>query len=180
MPLSSHEPENKMSKNAMAGAVTLCGVGLCMIGGAMLLQNGQQANAATAVSMPATAAAVTASAHTQAGGEPTVVWYGVSSPSLSNGNAIPGTVFRAWSDGTVEGRNFMPSSSGGGGFCGPYDQCGQWVIFASPTQGLKAASDSNADEKVDGADLGALLSAWGDAPRVPFPPSDCPLNLINP
>ena len=32
-----------MGKNAMAGAVTLFGVGLCMIGGAMMMQNGQQA-----------------------------------------------------------------------------------------------------------------------------------------
>ena len=37
-----------------------------------------------------------------------------------------------------------------------------------------------ADELVDGADLASVLSNWGDAPRVPFPPSDCPLNLINP
>ena len=34
-----------MSKNAMAGAVTLCGVGLCVIGGALVMQNGSQANA---------------------------------------------------------------------------------------------------------------------------------------
>jgi hypothetical protein len=37
-----------------------------------------------------------------------------------------------------------------------------------------------ADEEVDGSDLGMLLSNWGDAPRVPFPPSDCPLNFVNP
>jgi hypothetical protein len=29
-----------MSKNAMAGAVTLCGIGLCTIGGALLVQSG--------------------------------------------------------------------------------------------------------------------------------------------
>ena len=45
-----------MSKNAMAGAVTLCGVGLCMIGGALLMQSGGQAHAAGGV-MPAAAAA---------------------------------------------------------------------------------------------------------------------------
>jgi hypothetical protein len=177
MPLSSHEPENKMSKNAMAGAVTLCGVGLCMIGGAMLLQNGQQANAATAVSMPATAAAVTASAHTQAGGEPTVVWYGVS-PGVESG--LYDRVYRAWSDGTIEMKRVQPYASTDC-FGGPNLVCTSvWVLVASPTQGYRAASDANADEKVDGADLGMLLSNWGDAPRVPFPPSDCPLNLINP
>ena len=36
----------------MAGAVTLCRVGLNTIGGAMMMQNGHQANAATAVSVP--------------------------------------------------------------------------------------------------------------------------------
>jgi hypothetical protein len=35
-----------MSKHAMAGAVTLCGVGLCMIGGPLLMQYEQQAHAA--------------------------------------------------------------------------------------------------------------------------------------
>jgi hypothetical protein len=89
-----------MSKNAMAGAVTLWGVGPCLIGGAMLLQNGQHANAATAVSMPATATAVRAAASTQAGGEPTVMWYGASSPS----SGFSGVLFPSWSDGTVEGK----------------------------------------------------------------------------
>jgi hypothetical protein len=40
-----------MSKNAMAGAVTLCGVGLCMIGGALLMQSGGQAHAAGGVAL---------------------------------------------------------------------------------------------------------------------------------
>ncbi len=31
-----------MSRNAMAGAVTLCGVGLCMIGGALMMQGGRR------------------------------------------------------------------------------------------------------------------------------------------
>ncbi len=167
-----------MSKNAMAGAVTLCGVGLCMIGGAMLLQNGQQANAATAVSMPATAAAVTAAASTQAGGEPTVVWYGVADAGATGNNYGLDRLYRAWSDGTIEVRlisNFVSPQ----GVCYSNPQCG-WIVISSPNEGFRAASDANADEKVDGADLGMLLSNWGDAPRVPFPPSDCPLNLTNP
>jgi hypothetical protein len=175
--LPPHE-ENTMSKNAMAGAVTLCGVGLCMIGGAMMMQNGQQANAATAVSMPATAAAVTAAASTQAGGEPTVVWYGVADAGATGTNQGLDRLYRAWSDGTIEVRlvyNYVTS----GGTCVSAPQCG-WTVISSPTEGFRATSDANADEKVDGADLGMLLSNWGDAPRVPFPPSDCPLNLINP
>jgi hypothetical protein len=172
-----------MSKNAMAGAVALCGVGLCMIGGAMLLQNGQQANAATAVSMPATAAAVTVAASTQAGGEPTVVWYGVAAMGYSWTASSCGSpcatervvaVTRAWSDGRIEMRTVTI------GPCGGISCTSPWETVSAMTQGYKATADSNADEKVDGADLAAVLSNWGDAPRVPFPPSDCPLNLINP
>lgn len=158
-----------MSKNAMAGAVTLCGVGLCMIGGALLMQNGQQAQAA-AGSMPA-AAAVAATANAQAG--PTVVWYQTTSQRDGIHN-----LFRAWSDGTIEMRRvFEPISLD----CGSPVFCtSPWLLISSPNNGFKAAADINADEKVDGADLASVLGNWGDAPRVPFPPSDCPLNLINP
>ena len=156
-----------MSKDAMAGAVTLCGVGLCMIGGALLMQNGQQAHAA---GVPAAAAMVASAANAQAC--PTVVWYGLTSQAYSEtGYAL---LLRAWSDGTVEGR-----------VCLFYRQCEinscqAWHVISSPNQGFKAAADINADELVNGVDLASLLSNWGDAPRVPFPPSDCPLNLINP
>ena len=173
-----------MSKNAMAGAVTLCGVGLCMIGGAMLMQNSQQAHAAVG-SMPAAAAAVAATANAQAGGEPTVVWYGVASTGTSwssNGSAANNTVerfvvvARAWSDGRVEAKTLYAGPCGIAE-CNP---SAGWQTVSTPTQGYRAFADINADELVDGADLASVLSNWGDAPRVPFPPSDCPLNLINP
>jgi hypothetical protein len=45
-----------MSKNAMAGAVTLCGVGLCMVGAAQLLQLGREAHASVGAT-PAVASA---------------------------------------------------------------------------------------------------------------------------
>ena len=177
-----------MSKNAMAGAVTLCGVGLCMIGGALLMQNGQQAHAAVG-SMPAAAAAVAATANAQAG--PTVVWYGVSDakghPLWPN---LEGKVFvRAWSDGTLEARVLyvsMPNvdtcvaNPGSSPWLEPPYCGGGWKVISSSTEGFKATADINADELIDGADLASVLSNWGDAPRVPFPPSDCPLNLINP
>ena len=54
-----------MSKNAMAGAVTLCGVGLCMIAGAMMMQSGNHANAAGAMNAPAVATSVAAAAAAQ-------------------------------------------------------------------------------------------------------------------
>jgi hypothetical protein len=169
-----------MSKNAMAGAVTLCGVGLCMIGGAMLMQSGGQAHAAPS-SLPAAAAAVSSIASAQAGGEPTVVWYGMAADAV--GNKLD-RLYRAWSDGTIEMKHvwFDWDSSSASMVCQTtYVQCtSPWIVISSPNQGFKAAADINADELVDGADLASVLSNWGDAPRVPFPPSDCPLNLINP
>jgi len=178
-----------MSKNAMAGAVTLCGVGLCMIGGALLMQSGQQAHAA-ASSMPAAAAAVAATANAQAG--PTVVWYGIGSDTTQSGSTIGSSstsmvdrIYRAWSDGTVEMRRvaFKRDDPATGYFtpCANGITCvSPWIVISSPNAGFKAAADINADELVDGADLASVLGNWGDAPRVPFPPSDCPLNLINP
>ena len=40
-----------------------------------------------------------------------------------------------------------------------------WIVISSPTQGFKAAAESNADEKVDVQDLTTILANWGDAPR---------------
>jgi hypothetical protein len=54
------------------------------------------------------------------------------------------------------------------------------MLISDSNQGFNAASDINFDEKVDGADLGTLLADWGNAPRQNIPPSDCPLNLVNP
>jgi hypothetical protein len=166
-----------MSKNAMAGAVTLCGVGLCMIGGAALLPSGPAAHAAV-VTTSAAAAAIASTAATQAG--PTIVWYGTYGGNY--GQYIGGALLRAWSDGTVEMKKievFLASS--GGNPCSSSTPCSSpWIVISSPTQGFRAAADINADELIDGADLASILGNWGDAPRVPFPSSDCPLNLINP
>lgn len=176
----------------MAGAVTLCGVGLCMIGGALMMQGGAQAHAGVAV-MPSGALAVAGAVNAQAGGEPTVVWYGVGSdPSTyQRFSGPPGVsttlmcdrIYRAWSDGTVEMKrvgygNFSdiwPDLCGSGHAC-----TSPWIVISSPTDGFRSAADINADEMVDGADLAMMLGSWGDASRVPFPPSDCPLNLMNP
>ena len=164
-----------MSKNAMAGAVTLCGVGLCVIGAALMMQNGNSAHASGGMPL----AAVAAVAHAQAGA--TVVWYG------SEQIGPPGTLstqtttifYRAWSDGRVEYllRQWY------GNTCELTAVCSVspgWKVLVDPSQGYRAAADINADELVNGADLASILGNWGDAPRVPFPPSDCPLNLINP
>jgi hypothetical protein len=57
---------------------------------------------------------------------------------------------------------------------------GTWITISDPAQGYTYRSDINFDERVDGADLAQLLADFGDAPRQDIPPSDCPLNLINP
>ncbi len=163
-----------MSKNAMAGAVTLCGVGLCMIGGAMLMQNGAHAYANSVVGALPAAAAIASTASAQAGGEPTIVWYDTTSHSYDIHS-----LWRAWSDGTVEFR-VIRSAPPASCATDPAPCWSPWQTVASPNEGFKAAADINADEKVDGADLTMILGNWGDAPRVPFPPSDCPLNLVNP
>jgi hypothetical protein len=168
-----------MSKNAMAGAVTLCGVGLCMIGGALLMQSGGQAHAAGGV-MPA-ATALASAANAQAG--PTVVWYGSDQAGMGGSSATWTIFYRAWSDGKVEYivRSPPVTDFGACGELRTLSGCtGEWRTLVDPSQGYRAAADINADELVDGADLASVLGNWGDAPRVPFPPSDCPLNLINP
>ena len=182
-----------MSKNAMAGAVTLCGVGLCMIGGALMMQSGSAAHA-TAEMPLATTAAIASATHAQAGA--TVVWYGVGNSAVFGGRcgntevSEEYTIYRAWSDGRFEMRTAVRTLIATTYTCNPMApdlRCADapvclspWITLSSPTEGFKAAADLNADELVDAVDLASILSNWGDAPRVPFPPSDCPLNLINP
>jgi hypothetical protein len=158
-----------MSKNAMAGAVTLCGVGLCMIGGALLMQNGQQAHAA-AGSMPAAAAAVAAAASAQAG--PTVVWMD-SDWSSTWGTQV---LTRLWSDGRMERRTLNIGSPGAS--CGHdlMDLCSlDWVEIPPPPggNGFACRTDINGDRKVDGSDLSLVLNAWGQeggcTPEATYP-----------
>lgn len=170
-----------MIRSAVAGAITLCGIGLCMIGGASLLERATPAHAASG-STSSALTALAGMANAQAG--PTVVWYGVGSDTSRAGccdSSMIDRVYRAWSDGTVEMKRvyFAPNSPNDCG--GSTVNCaGPWIVISSPTAGFKAAADINADESVDGADLTSVLSSWGAAPRVPFPPSNCPLDLINP
>lgn len=120
---------------------------------------------------------------------PTIVWYGSNAYywSWSQFRYQGTAIFRAWSDGTVEmkvARKQLFWDSGSGTVDSSCDATGlctsPWMTISSPTQGVAAASDSNFDERVDGADLGLLLTNWGEAQRVVIPPSDCPLNLVNP
>ena len=102
---------------------------------------------------------------------PTIVWYGTS----ASGAYGFMRVLRAWSDGRIEAKSFNTNGECPSPICG-----GNWVVLSDSNQGFNAASDINFDSKVDGSDLGQLLADWGDAPRHDIPPSECPLNLVNP
>ena len=141
-----------MSKNAMAGAVTLCGVGLCMIGGALMMQSG---NSAHAGSTPAAVVAVAAATHAQAA--PTIVWMGVTSDS-----GYGFTIYhRMWSDGRLETRLVIRRFNFD---CGSPDFCtSDWVEVPPPAggNGFACRSDINGDRIVNGADLAFVLDSWG-------------------
>lgn len=151
------------------------GFGLALLAGAIVSHTlvSNFASTANASAVTAAASAVSSAATGQTG--PTVVWYGVA--RVGYDDARMSRLFRAWSDGRVEFRDIQVNSSTWP--CSIYGSCG-WIFASDPAQGLTYRSDINFDEKVDGADLGALLADWGDAPRQDIPPSDCPLNLVNP
>ena len=172
-----------MSKNAMAGAVALVGTGLCMIGGAMLLQQTPHANATA--SLPSFAStAIVAAATTQT--TPTVIWFGVSTEWMQTIYGPPGSYVtfyhRLWSDGRQEVRKVVM------GFQPP---CGQLNFDCSPTtdwldvppppsgNGLACRTDINGDRRIDGADLGLMLGDWGSSgscePQPTYPCLDLSL-----
>jgi hypothetical protein len=157
------------------------GFGLCVLGLGIAAWPvlDRLAPSANASAVSAAASAVSTAATAQA--TPTIVWYGVATSASDNTYQ---TLFRAWSDGTVEARRgYVACTSNGPVWWpsgGPSTTCGDWVVVSDPAHGLTFNADLNFDEAVDGADLGELLAKWGPAPRNPVPPSDCPLALINP
>ena len=128
-------------------------------------------------------AAVVAAATAQV--EPTIVWYqALARPYPYAQSSTYGQQFwlvRAWSDARIEA--CVVNATGPLSDCNPNSGpvcIGPWIVVSEPAQGRTYRSDINFDSKVDGADLGTLLADWGDAPRQDVPPSDCPLDLINP
>ena len=162
-----------MKNVGMAGAVALVGIGLISIA---------LSNVVTAPqAMAAPSAVVNAGPE-----EPQIVWYDSSDQSFQLSNGITHwfrhVLRRAWSDGTVEMRVQKYDYNQENENClsdPPALWCDSgWIVISSPTEGLNASADINFDERVDGADMGALLAAWGEAPRSPIPASDCPLGLM--
>ncbi len=152
------------------------GAGLCALAAAVAgfpIISQLASTERTAQASPAVAAAIAAAAMTQA--EPTIVWYGATSMD-DNFNLL----LRAWSDGRVEGLYYWWNYNGTSCTSPRVRSCGVWTVISDPAAGLAVKADINSDKLVDGEDLAYLLASWGDAPPLSVPPSDCPLNLINP
>ena len=113
---------------------------------------------------------------------PTIVWHGVVTQDASDTYTRQYPVLMgAWSNGQVEAKKFYMGQFSSSWCNNNFTACSSnWYVINDPAQGLAAASDSNFDAQVDGADLALLLGNRGDAPRDQIPSSDCPLNLINP
>ena len=165
-------------KNISTGT-GLVALSAAILGSTMIMRYGPADQAAHAA--PPMEAVKAMAAASTAQSTPTIVWYSAT------GTAPKMALYRAWSDGRVEMRTIERQESAYNGslysvWCNPdYQPCmGPWVVVSDPNSGYNATADINFDSKVDGADLGQLLTAWGDAPRQDIPPSDCPLNLLNP
>ena len=119
--------------------------------------------------------------------DPTVVWYGLSSTFYTDANTnrfLLNTLSRAWSNGRVEMkvvRKHCEQYQAQDRFCNDSINCATgWTVVSDPNLGYTAAADIDFSGQVDSGDVGMALLNYGDAPRNDVPPSDCPLNLINP
>ena len=120
--------------------------------------------------------------------DPTVVWYGTQSVAVSifSETSMNLALIRAWSNGRVEMKflqkqvsryNQNPYSV----FCNEGINCATgWTVVSDPNLGYTAAADIDLSGQVDSGDISMALLNFGPAPRNDVPPSDCPLNLINP
>lgn len=152
------------------------GTGLALLAAAIVafpLVNQLCASERTAHGGVALPVAVTSTAMAQV--EPTIVWYGIS-----NSYQLGTMIVRAWSNGRIEGLRGEMVNSGPDCYWSASGPCTGWRVISDPNQGYSSSADMNFDQQVDGTDLGLLLAMWGPAPRHDIPPSDCPLNLINP
>ena len=164
------------------------GAGLAVLGvsvfASVLIANprfGSHAEASTANVAQQIVAAATAQT------DPTVVWYGLSSTFYSDGYSnkfLLNTLSRAWSNGRVEMkviRKHCEQYQGQDRFCNNEINCSTgWTVVSDPNLGYTAAADIDLSGQVDNGDVGMALLNFGPAPRNDVPPSDCPLNLINP
>ena len=101
--------------------------------------------------------------------DPVIVWYGTSAYPASQhvcggggGNSYypEGNVwiFRAWSDGTIEGKRSRVSGCAS-------SQWNDWELIS--TQQMACRTDINGDGEVELGDLLAVLGQWGDQATCP-------------
>jgi hypothetical protein len=157
---------------SIAGAVALVGVGLITLSGAIVFASiGGTAQASIGVG--GAASAVSAAAMAQKGGEPTIVWFGVTYEPFN-----VWSYHRLWSDGRLEQRRINRDA-----LCGtPYDTCSGWVEVPPPAGGdaFACRTDINGDRKTDAVDLAEILAAWGNQGGCePEPTYPC-FNLTTP
>lgn len=157
------------------------GTGLAVLGisaiACVVLSGSRFGTGTQALANPPATSAIATAALAQT--TPTIVWYGVTSTAYNsyNNEKYMTTLARAWSDGRMEIRRIRHG----------YDLCSgdnicqtPWVLVSDANQGYAAFADLDLNEEVDGGDLSMVLLNYGAAPRQDIPPSDCPLNLINP
>ena len=94
--------------------------------------------------------------------EPTIVWY--DQTTLSTGSSTGWkqfVLFRAWSDGTIEGMKVQGNYQ-----CQDLSVCGGgWTVLSSPQMACRTDIDGNG--AVELGDLLAVLSQWGQEASCP-------------
>jgi hypothetical protein len=136
------------------------GFGLALLAGAILAYPfvSSLAPNANASAVTAAASAVSTAATGQAG--PTVVWMAATDTQM----------FRLWSDGRLEYRRlyYMYVGAAPCGSSHDFRVCGSsdWIEVPPPPagNGFACRADLDGNRTVDGADLGMILTNWGQQP----------------
>jgi hypothetical protein len=174
-PFAERNPRQMNLKNpSMAGAIALLACSVFALSGAMVFSS--LGNTAQAGVGSGAASAVSAAAMAQKGGDPVVVWMGVS--QYQSQTSI---YHRLWSDGRLEARRMFWGTG-----CGdlPVNYCdgGNWREVPPPAggDGFACRTDINGDRVIDGVDLAEILAAWGNQGGCePEPTYPC-FNLTTP
>ena len=108
-------------------------------------------------------AVCTSAASVNGPSEPVIVWYQAvptkGSCGYNNGAA---TLFRAWSDGTIEMKTRIQGA--GCDTCGNSTYC-DWQVISSPQMACR--TDINGNGEIELGDLLAVLGQWGDQATCP-------------
>ena len=95
-----------------------------------------------------------------AGGEPRIVWFGVTAISSTSTDAISKSCYhRLWSDGRLQ-RRIVNTTTG----CSISPVCDDWEDIPPPMSGdgVACGVDVNNDSVVDANDILAVIEHWDD------------------